>query len=80
MARYLILRLGGIDPENHIEPPLAFSLQRQIKKKKLKNLEGVKYINQFGLHAVLLRYKVQRYKYNGLQFSDQYEIIQRRSE
>ena len=38
MARYLILKLGGIDPENHIEPPLAFSLQRQIKKKKTKKL------------------------------------------
>ena len=28
-----MLKLGGIDPENPIEPPLAFSLQRQIKKK-----------------------------------------------
>ena len=31
-----MLKLGGIDPENPIEPPLAFSLQRQILKKKLK--------------------------------------------
>ena len=37
-----MLKLGGIDPENPIEPPLAFSLQRQIKKKIIKNLEGLK--------------------------------------
>lgn len=42
MARYLILKLGGFDPENHIEPPLAFSLQRQIKKEKTKKLRRLK--------------------------------------
>ena len=42
MARYLMLKLGGIDPENPIEPPLTFSLQRQIKKKKAKKLRRLK--------------------------------------
>ena len=37
-----MLKLGGIDPENPIEPPLTFSLQRQIKKKKAKKLRRLK--------------------------------------
>ena len=37
-----MLKLGGIDPENPIEPPLAFNLQRQIKKEKTKKLRRLK--------------------------------------